>query len=463
MSSTEKPLSASGNECMVQPTHTENEKCTCAMCRLNVPFEMPDDIVDECLKGNIVLFAGAGVSTEDRMVLPQTFYEVICEALKIDSRTAGAFPDVMTRFAAQANGRRLLLRMIRDRVTYISAFGENQFTATRFHRELSTLHPLEHIITTNWDEYFERECGAASFITAEDFAFWDIPGRKVFKLHGSASNYGSVVATRADYESCYEKLSTGLLGSNLKMLLATKTVVYVGFSFLDDDFVRLHALLSKEMGGLRPQSYIVTLDQASDDRFRNHQLIPLYTDGTFFLKTLKARLVSERAMLPDTVYDDIEATIERRDNAQHDTLSINTHRYPEVIYSLFYQDGLRHALGRILTLRSTGYYSHVCNPRDVVTSYEKLRKTALREGRFGDAAYIDGYMNGHVFFLAPPEGRKKLPLFFLHGPRDTIASLTALKKHLRIGNELHRAASRSAARQVKKLPAGVVMHHKPCL
>lgn len=82
-------------------------------------------------------------------------------------------------------------------------------------------------MTTNWDDYFERECGAIPIVTAEDFAFYNLAGRKVFKIHGSISNYGSIIATAEDYTRCYNNLKTGLIGSHLKSLLATTAVVGV--------------------------------------------------------------------------------------------------------------------------------------------------------------------------------------------------------------------------------------------
>ena len=32
---------------------------------------------------------------------------------------------------------------------------------------------IENIITTNWDDFFERECGATPYVSPEDFALWE--------------------------------------------------------------------------------------------------------------------------------------------------------------------------------------------------------------------------------------------------------------------------------------------------
>ena len=445
--------------------HSSADACMCAECRHRRPFTFPDSLLDDCRAGRLVFFAGAGISTERDDVLPRTFYANICADLGLDPATAGPFPDVMSAFVAQPNGRRGLLNRLRERLAYIESFEEIRNAATRFHRELSTLHLADVIITTNWDDYFERECGATPFVTAEDFTFWEVPGRKVFKLHGSVNGYGSLVATRSDYDACYERLSAGLLGSTLRLMLATKTIVYIGFSFRDEDLLRLHTLLTQEMKGLRPQSYIVTLDRASDERFRQHGLIPIYTDGTFFIKSLKAQLVKEGSMLPDTVYNGLRTLISRLTRAHLAVARIDVRQYPEVIYTLFYQDGLRHALERILTMRATGYYSHLCNPRNLVLSYEGRRKMAIRDRRFTEAAYLDGYMNGNVAFLAGPAMRRSVPFYFLHGHDGYYASLDAFKRILRRAPQLHRGASRVARKIVSERigTENLVPHHPPWL
>ncbi len=103
------------------------------------------------------------------------------------------------------------------------------------------------------------------------------------KIHGSVNAFGSIVATREDYERCYRRLSRGLLGSSLKMALATKTLLYVGFSFRDDDFVRIHRFLMREMRRTMPRSYLVTVDRAFDSQIADLGVQPIHTDATFFL------------------------------------------------------------------------------------------------------------------------------------------------------------------------------------
>lgn len=131
----------------------------CVFCRDFHEFDLPDFLIKELLSDRVVLFAGAGISTENRNVIPHTFYDDIRSELDIPDTEDISFSDLMTRYCTQPNGRANLLRKIRARLEYIRSFPALYSLATQFHSELSTFFFIQSIITTNWDDYFERECG----------------------------------------------------------------------------------------------------------------------------------------------------------------------------------------------------------------------------------------------------------------------------------------------------------------
>ena len=66
----------------------------------------------------------------------------------------------MQLYCDKPNGRKKLLKNIRERFDYIKSFPELERSASSFHRELAELYPIKTIITTNWDTYFEEYCAA---------------------------------------------------------------------------------------------------------------------------------------------------------------------------------------------------------------------------------------------------------------------------------------------------------------
>jgi hypothetical protein len=347
----------------------------------------------------------------------------------------------------------------------VRSFPELYRMATRFHRELSTFFYVDTYVTTNWDDYFEIECGATPFVNADDFAFWDTGGRRVFKLHGSVTNFGSVVATDEDYRRTHGQLQRGTLGAALKLMLATKTIVYVGYSFSDYDFLSVHQYISRELKRIAPVAYIVSLDRSAEARFKALGLTPIFTDASHFVRVLKAHVETDGHSLPDARLDAIPLALARA-KAEHVRLhkTFDAIAKPEMVYCASYQDGLMHAFERVLARSHSGDYSHQCVVALQLKKYESIRKENLRAHRYLDVAYIEGYMNGLVFLLADDEGRAHLPFYFVFGLNGQPRTLTDYRRVLRASVNLHKGAKAVAERVVReKLGPGDDLHHSPFL
>jgi len=442
------------------------EHCTvseCEICKLKISFELPPEIVDAYKEGNLVIFAGSGVSTESSGVFPLTFYQEIKDELNIPKEEKIRFSKLMTLYSSNPRTRKDLFQAIKNRIDYVKSFPELYARATEFHRELSTIPHLDEIFTTNWDDFFERECYATPIVTGEDFAvLQDTSGRKVFKLHGSIYNYGSIVATEKDYKKCYRRLSKGIIGAKLKILLMSKTLVFFGFSFDDEDFQRLYRLLKKEVGGLIPQSYVVTLDKQAKEKLSSLKInaTPIITSAAFFIQQFKTKLVEEKLMLPDEKFDGIYEALEKV-MIEHGKTSIYYHKnHPDSIYSLCYQDGLQHAFERMLATKSSGEYS--CGTRVVngIESYEHLIKERLHQRRYNDVAYFRGYQSGLMYLLLDEKDRALMPLYFLFKCED-ITSFDQYKKLEKNAAKMHKAAHKLAEKRAKGISKNLVYHHTP--
>jgi len=445
--------------------HGDRHKVKCDICKHQHDFQMPEDILDAVRGQRLVLFAGSGISTESSAVMPYTFYDEIAAEVGSDTKAITlSFPDLMSECCKQPNGRRRLLQKLRSRFEYIESFPAILSVATRFHQELSTIPHLDHIVTTNWDSYFERFCGAIPFVTSQDFVFWDMPGRKVFKIHGSVDSYGSIVATMDDYNQCHEQLTKGLVGSNLKMLLATKVVVFVGYSLRDHDFSRIYNLLKEETNGLVPHAYAVSVSHESAERFKSMGLTPIVTDGAFFLSVLKQHLVAEHRMVPDERFTGILAAWDRV-QAEHRSLHQNFsyQKNPEIVHCAAYQDGLTDAFGRIMTRQNTGEYSCPDHVRAVICKYLDIQRDKRTAKKYADVAYVEGYVNGLQYLVFDDQARKSLPLYYVFGHNGEIRTLSQYKKACRNARSLHRAAYENAVALTRQCGNGIELHHSPFL
>jgi|SRR5581483_10588902 len=452
---------AAPHESVTRPhDHEYDPNSECFLCRDKRPFDFPGRLLDDALAGRLVIFAGAGISTEGPHVWRPNLFEEVATDLSLSPTTTGTFPELMSKYES-AHDRPSLLQKIKRRFDYISSFPQLEYLATRFHRELATLFPITEVVTTNWDTYFEELCGATPIVAPDDYSFWNLPGRKVFKIHGSMNNIGSIVASESDYDACYERLRTGVIGASLKHMLATKTIVFVGYSFRDVDFNRIYSYLHEEMGRSLPRSIIVTLDDAFDaSAYPNSTIIQ--TDGTFFLQEFKRRLLHDtHHFLDDERLEGIPQAVTAAIHAHEQvTSTFPAARYPAVIHTCSYQDGLIDAFQRILRRQDTGEYSHVCDVEHKIASYFELRARNLKARRYEDVAYIDGYKNGLIYLISDDDVRDALPLYFMFGAAPSTFSQfsRAIKKSAR----LHKAAFRRAVKLLGPIASeDLVFHHPP--
>ncbi len=441
------------------------ENCECKFCKQQKPFDLPNDMIEAAKCGDLVIFAGAGVSTESKNVYNHSLYEDVKHELGINENLS--FSKLMSRYCNNTNGRINLLKKVKSRFDYVSSFPELQRIASSFHRELSSIYMIKEIITTNWDDLFERYCGAIPIITPEDFVFWNLPERKVLKIHGSIHNFGSIIATEEDYNKCYDTLNTDLIGSSLKMMLATKYVIFCGYSFGDEDFNSIYNSLLKEMNGLMPHAYIVTLDDKAKEKFKDINLTPIITDATYFIKNLKNILIDESLIIPDEILESVRLMLYKVQE-EHGLLSaaFNIKEYPDVIFSLCYQDGLTHAFERIMARRNTGEYSDPYSISRIIDSYIEWKSQKLKKKLYHDVAYLEGYINGLTYLLIDDESRFEIPLYFLFGYNYDILTLDEYKKVVEDNRILHKASNRQAQKIVSSITnesGEIVFHHTPFL
>lgn len=440
--------------------------CNCAICTNNLPFKFPQEIIKACVSGNLVVFAGAGVSTEQRNIFIDSLYEDLKFESKIDQKEEIDFPELVSTYCNQSNGRIKFLQKLKFRFDYVQQYPELYARAASFHKEISTIWSISTFITTNWDDYFERECGAIPLVTDQDLAaFVNIPERKVLKIHGSIYNYGSIVASKEDYQRCYKQLSKNIIGSQLKTILASKVVLFVGYSFRDFDFNKIYEFIRKELKEVTPHSYIVTLDE-TNVRFKNINATVIRTNASFFISKLKEHLINSNFMLEDQLYASVMIFDDIRRRIHHNYLfkKINFKKYPDAVYTAMYQDGMEHAFDNLLYKRKTGLMSNFSYLETHMKSYRDiLRRQKVKEKQFHDVAYIDGYIWGLTCFLANDELKKQIPMYYIYG-HGPILEKKEFEKMLKSPRKAHKLASKWAQEYILRVyKENMAIHHSPFL
>lgn len=208
-----------------------------------------DDLARYATDGELSLFLGAGVSRAAGLPL---WHELMAELLDL----AGAEQD------ARKAVRRL---EVPDQAEYVArcldggdeelrAWVERRFAPRPHalaHALLAAL-PVREAVTTNWDTLFEQ----AAADTGQPLCVlpYDPPSgsaRWLLKLHGDAARGNDLVVSRSDYL----RFSTeqNALSGVVQSLLFTRHMLFVGFSLVDENFIRIAdevtRLLDRYSGG----------------------------------------------------------------------------------------------------------------------------------------------------------------------------------------------------------------------
>jgi NAD-dependent SIR2 family protein deacetylase len=438
--------------------------CVCAYCRNRKPFSTPQHLLDAIAAGEVVVFAGAGVSTENRAYARSTFYDDIQAELKISANLS--FPKLMDELCALPDGRIKLIAKIKKRFDYFISFDDFYEPMTSFHRSISPLFMITDVITTNWDDFFERECGFDAFTYDGDLAFWDAARRRVMKIHGSITNFGSIVATTKDYQQSFKRLNDGPLGAQLKSLISRKTVIYVGYSLSDDNYLKLMRNIAKMMGANVRQSYLIAPNiDYKKLKSAPVPLIPIETDGTYFFEEVRKQLTEKCGIVRNEAFAACLSLFSKISEVHSKTADVFIKtQHPLLIFILSYQDGLIHGLQRILKMNKTGEYHSVARVHAQVHTYEHIIEDNYKSKDYWNAAYALGYQAALIFLLIRSDDKKgPLPPLFSVPFNVSVRSLAAALRFPK--NKLPKAVVVQANRILKRhpKPARLIPDHTPYL
>lgn len=439
---------------MNHPAPSADHKCL--ECGYDSDVPIPNRLVEDCHAGKLLLFVGAGASTESHNVMPTTFYDVV--ASQVGSSEDLAFPDLMTEFVKQ-NSRSDLINLFYNRMRYIDSFPVLHNRATRFHQYVAQIPFIQEIITTNWDDYFEREADAVPLVHGPDFDYWDLPRRKVLKVHGSVLNPGTIIADRSEYDSSLNALAKHALGGAVRHLMATRSVVFVGYSLRDDDIKDMIDVLRSDLSTAARRCYFVHPSEAFVPPIEAAEV--LHTSAAWFIKLLDDALVSAGYLLPTELYDRLEAVDQRlRKGRTRSDKHLTPWRFPLAIYNHAFQDGMADALEHTRAQRHSGDDRRHGDIIYRAKGYFDASAQHRRKRNYWDAAYTKGYETGLFALIVDEVPVDAMPVYYCPGIEET-SSFEAISEAIRGGQNTHKTAYRWAEKQER--PKNMYITHTPFL
>jgi SIR2-like domain len=344
-----------------------------------------DDVVQESL----VVFLGAGSTTERKMHGPG-FYKLIADKASYPVKLPEpSFPKLMQYFCDELDGGHHN-RLIREAISYLEVFclpGEERTFATSVSRSLIEIPYLNRFVTTNWDPFIERSLDVlVPIIEDRDLAFWDDKKKQVLKIHGCITRPYSIVATETDYRECVGR--NPLIFNKLKDLMATKTFLFMGYSMRDEDFQEVWSTITQALGKFAKLAYAIDPNATEENikfwKARGIQIFKTY--DVVFLKYLRERLEQEE-LIPSRKF--LEALQKQRKHLVSVHIRLRQDSDGGMASSM-YQDGLLHALDDILSATILGMKRNQDFESELADAAKEIRKMKAK-GDFVEIAYWSGH------------------------------------------------------------------------
>lgn len=251
-------------------------------------ISIPQELIEQLKKGNIVLFCGAGISvSEGGLPGGKQLARELAERAGEPELVNAPLPEVAQAYELKM-GHQSLIEYVSGRID------DPHYIPLHTHHLISAL-PFTKIITTNWDNLLEealRQAGKPFVKVVRDahVAFADEMKVLLIKLHGSIEQQDSIVITGDDYYDVFAHLPET---ANLVLAyFATKTILFLGFGLADEDFKRLYHEVVRHLGKHKRRAYAAQLnpDERTTKYWEQKNVQVINADATAFLEALAEAL-----------------------------------------------------------------------------------------------------------------------------------------------------------------------------
>jgi hypothetical protein len=218
--------------------------------------EIPQELLEEIKKGNVVPLCGAGISvSEGGLPGGGQLAQELAERAGLADVGKMALPEVAQAYEL-AMGHQSLIAYVAGRIE------DARHSPLRTHQLIAQL-PFKRIITTNWDILLEEALREAhkpfvKVVRDAEMAYADEGKVLLIKLHGSVERKDTLVITGDDYYDVFARLPE--TANLVRSYFASQTILFLGFGLADEDFKRLYHEVVRHLGDHKRRAYAVQLN-----------------------------------------------------------------------------------------------------------------------------------------------------------------------------------------------------------
>jgi hypothetical protein len=266
--------------------------------------EIPQELIQQLERGNVVLLIGAGLSIGAGLLSWPDLVSPLAEAIDL-REDPPANPLKVAQYFENEKKRHALVDHI------CQSTDSTKVHPSAVHDRLLKL-PCKTWITTNYDDLLEQtlRAGGRKFnlvVRDTNLPYTSEDALTLIKLHGDRLQQDTLVITERDYQTYFHRYPW--VRSKLSLLLLERTLLLIGYSISDPDFNQILAEITYDLGehGRRAYAILINADPyaLADLRERNIEVLNLVVEegedpstGVGEILDVLIQHVSDRAQAP---------------------------------------------------------------------------------------------------------------------------------------------------------------------
>lgn len=209
-------------------------------------------------KEEVVLFAGAGMSTSAGLPTANNLRDLLIESLSVEEKKQVPLSESLPNLTEALIDIRDERESIIDEIE--SIFKRLITKESILHQNLAKISHFKNIITTNYDSLIEDHYKGACQVITKNIDLNSIVGQstKIFKIHGDFNNRESLMLTHSDYTDFFTfNTEHSNLWTVIKEKFISNTILFIGYNLADSNIEVLFKKILKSVEGVSRKYYLV--------------------------------------------------------------------------------------------------------------------------------------------------------------------------------------------------------------
>lgn len=208
-------------------------------------------------KEEAALFVGAGMSLYAGYPSGVNLAEILYNNLTKDLQKQLNFTTDLPKLAQE------IYYLKNCNKNYLIEILKNEFTkepiSTETHKLLAKIPQIKTIITTNYDELFEKTNKSLEVIRkSSDCATTNFKKQCLFKIHGDLSDTTNIILTNSDYNNYFVKEKEhSVFWNTVKTKLVENHIVFIGYALEDSNVMVIIDKILNELGDNHKEMFFV--------------------------------------------------------------------------------------------------------------------------------------------------------------------------------------------------------------